>query len=130
MSESVAGSVNVFSLDGPTATGEGLLWDAASLTVETARGLNAGFDLQARFEGAVDAKLTDAVHASFRGSGRRRSARRRRRPAWPVCDIPDRLMCPGPTKLIDDQGNGDRCRDLPHAVVQTTGMGAGGHWGW
>jgi len=30
--------------------------------------LSGGFDLQARFEGAVDAKLTDAVKASFRGS--------------------------------------------------------------
>jgi hypothetical protein len=64
-----AGAVNIFGLDGPTATGNGLLRAAASFTAETTRGLSAGFDLQARFEGAVDAKLTDAVRASFRGSG-------------------------------------------------------------
>jgi hypothetical protein len=69
VAEGAAGAVNIFSLDGPTATGSGLLRAAASFTAETTRGLSAGFDLQARFEGAVDAKLTDAVRASFRGSG-------------------------------------------------------------
>ena len=63
-----AGAVNIFSLDGPTATGTGLLRAAASFTAETTRGLSAGFDLQARFEGAVDAKLADGVKASLRGS--------------------------------------------------------------
>jgi hypothetical protein len=69
VAEGAAGAVNIFSLDGPTATGSGLLRAAASFTAETTRGLSAGFDLQARFEGAVDAKLTDAVRGSFRGSG-------------------------------------------------------------
>jgi hypothetical protein len=69
VAEGAAGAVNIFSLDGPTATGSGLLRAAASFTAETTRGLSAGFDLQARFEGAVDAKLTDGVRASFRGSG-------------------------------------------------------------
>ena len=68
VAEGAAGAVNIFNLDGPTATGSGLLRAAASFTAETTRGLSAGFDLQARFEGAVDAKLTDGVKASFRGS--------------------------------------------------------------
>jgi hypothetical protein len=66
--KAAAGAVNLFNLDGPTATGSGLLRAAASFTAQTTRGLSAGFDLQARFEGAVDAKLTDAVKASLSGS--------------------------------------------------------------
>jgi hypothetical protein len=68
VSEGAAASVNIFTLDGPSETGASLLRAAASLTAETARGLRAGVDLQAEFEAAVDAKLTDAVKASFRTS--------------------------------------------------------------
>lgn len=68
MSEDAAASVNIFTLDEPSATGASLLRAAASLTAETARGLSAGIDLQAEFQAAVDAKLTDAVKASFRTS--------------------------------------------------------------
>ncbi|WP_284750665.1 hypothetical protein [Amycolatopsis sp. RTGN1] len=69
VAEGAADAVNIFTLDGPTATGEGMLRAAASFTAQTTRGLSAGFDLQARFEGSVDAKLADAVRASFRTSG-------------------------------------------------------------
>ena len=68
VAEGTTGAVNIFSLDGPTATGNGLLRAAASFTAETTRGLSAGFDLQGRFEGTVDAKLADGVKASLRGS--------------------------------------------------------------
>ncbi|MBO3749946.1 hypothetical protein J5X84_28025 [Streptosporangiaceae bacterium NEAU-GS5] len=63
------GAENIFTLDGPTATGSGMLRAAATATARNTRGLSAGFDLQAQFEGAVDAKLTDAAKASFRASG-------------------------------------------------------------
>ncbi|MDH6455476.1 MULTISPECIES: hypothetical protein [unclassified Streptomyces] len=66
MSEDAAASVNIFTLDEPSATGASLLRAAASFTAETARGLSAGFNLQAEFQAAVDAKLSDAVTASFR----------------------------------------------------------------
>lgn len=59
MSEDAAASVNIFTLDEPSATGASLLRAAASLTAETARGLSAGVDLQAEFQAAVDAKLTE-----------------------------------------------------------------------
>jgi len=54
---------------------------------------------------------------------------RSRRPAWSACDIPDHRHVPAPHNLIDDQENRGRCRDLPRAVVQTTGVGTGGQWG-
>jgi hypothetical protein len=69
VAEGAADAVNIFTLDGPTATGEGMLRAAPSFTAQTTRGLSAGFELQARFEGSVDAKLADAVRASFRTSG-------------------------------------------------------------
>lgn len=59
---------NIFTLDGPTSTGSGLLRAAARFTARNERGLQAGFDLQARLEGALDVKLTEAARASFRGS--------------------------------------------------------------
>lgn len=64
-----SGGENIFGLDGPTATGSGLLRAAARATARNERGLALGFDLQARLEGALDAKLTDAARATFRASG-------------------------------------------------------------